>query len=442
MSELLIIVVDNEGTILGKRKYSETWRNSMERLSVYHGRKNKISLLEYDMDLENMVSLGEMYSIITKFIGFKSYQNSGKTMALAAFGDATRFKDVPLVKCLPNGRLLCPINNNYLETNLELVRYLKRFGHNIEPRSTGMELNIEQVYKDLAATMQDQLEKGLIHKIKYWKKKTGINNVCIAGGVALNCMANYKIAKELDIEHIFIPSNPGDQGLALGNALYGWQIVLGKKNFPQINEPYFGINYSQQDVLNALLKFADKLKWRRSIDFIEELASFLFNSKIVAWFQGKSEWGPRALGARSILADPRNIEMKTIINEKIKHREDFQPFAPVTIEEKVHEYFVTNYNSPFMNLIAPVRSEKAGLIPAVLHIDNTARFQTVTGISNPSLHRLISIFGEITGIYVLLNTSFNDRDEPIVETPEDALTYFVNSNIDYLVFEHIIVERR
>lgn len=441
LEKALILVADNEGNILGRKKYHETWKNSLERVSIFHGFEKQIELLEYDMETEDIVSLGELYSSLTHFLGFESYQNAGKTMALASFGDINTFKEVPFIKNLPNGKLVCLLNNNYTNTNFELNSYLLKYGFNLKPLNKND--YISQIYKDLAAAIQDQLENALIHKLKFWIEKTKIKNVCLSGGVALNCVANYRVAKALNLSNIFIPSNPGDQGLALGNALFGWYNIFKNKSKINCKTPYLGCYYDNDLCLNAILDFEKHIQWTEEPNSEKIAAKLLSEGKIIAVFQGKSEWGPRALGNRSILANSTNIFIKDFINRDVKHREMFRPFAPVVPAESAEDYFDGKYANALMTVAVPVKKDKISKIPAVCHIDGTARVQTVSYNENPFLYCLLKEFGILTGIDVLLNTSFNNNNEPIVESPIDAIKSFLSmEKLDVLILGNYLIKKR
>ena len=438
--EALVLVADNEGNILGPRRHRDTWKNAMERLSLFHGRDGAVKLIEYDMSGEDEVSLGELYGNVTHYVGFKSYQHAGKTMALAAYGDPARYRDVALIEHLDGGRLRCGMANAYHESAAELRRFFRRHGHDLPPeRTPGAPGAIEGQYRDLAAATQEQLERALIHKLRHWCEKTGIRKLAFAGGVALNCVCNRRLFDEVPLEAIYIHPNAGDQGQALGNALHGWTTILARPVPKGVDTAYLGGSYGEDRVLAAIAAAGPGLDWRRSDAVAEEAAQALDRGQVVGWFQGRSEWGPRALGNRSILADPRRAEMKDHVNLRVKHREPFRPFAPVVLAEAAAEWFDLPFACPWMTVIAPVRPGRADAIPAVSHVDGTARLQTVDRDVNPRLHAVLEAFGRRTGVPVLLNTSFNDNDEPVVETPEDAIRCFLRTGLDVLFLGDVVV---
>ena len=299
------------------------------------------------------------------------------------------------------------------------------------------------MWADLSAAMQHQLEEALLHKIKYWIEKTNCTSLCLAGGIALNCVANRRLLEETSLEHLYVQPNAGDQGQSLGNVLYAWHVLLNKTEPVQIPGAgvYLGGEYTKDECLNALKDYNNVLEYRTSDDVVDEVAKLLADGSIVGWFQGRSEWGPRALGNRSILADPRKASTKDHINQAVKHREYFRPFAPVVPLEKANNYFHISQPCPNMTMVANVTEESFTSIPATVHVDGTARLQTVTEQENPLLHKLLNKFSTYSGVPVLLNTSFNDNNEPIVETPSDAIRTFMNTQIDILVLGDIIIKK-
>lgn len=440
----LILVADNEGNILGERKYEEMWKNPMERLSLYMGEGSEIKLLERDMDKEDMISLGELYANFTKFVGFKTYLNAGKTMALASFGDRNKFGDVELLRLMENGKIECPMNNDYCNSSNEIRRYFATYGYTLpEQRNPNIERE-EGIWQDLAALVQYQLEEALLHKIRYWVKKTNCKSLCLAGGVALNCVANRRLLDEVPLDRLYIQPNCGDQGQSLGNVLYVWHSVLGKTEPVEIPGAgvYLGGEYSKEECLKAVEQKLDVLDYHVSDDVIDEVAQILVNKKIIGWFQGRSEWGPRALGNRSILADPRDEKMRDYINSAVKHREGFRPFAPVVPLEDADTFFDVAAPCPSMTIVAYAKETANELAPAIVHVDGTARIQTITNEDNPRLHKLLTTFGKYTGVPILLNTSFNDNNEPIVENPYDAIRTFLRTEMDVLVLGDIIVTKK
>ena len=304
---------------------------------------------------------------------------------------------------------------------------------------------LTQRHHNLAATMQAALEEVLV---AYWKglaQRSGQKALCLAGGVAFNCVANGRIFDSTPFERVYVQPAAGDAGLSVGAAFTVNHQVLGKPREFVMNHAYWGPQFSPA-AIRAVVERADssdgvEIGELDESDLVKTTARHIAAGKIVGWFQGAAEWGPRALGDRSILADPRRAEMKDILNRRIKHREAFRPFAPSIAEEAVGEFFEKTHPSPFMTFAYPVRREKRGVIPAPTHVDGTARLQTVSRSANPLYWKLIRTFGEITGVPVVLNTSFNDN-EPIVCRPEEALECFRRTHMDVLVLGDFVLERK
>jgi len=283
-----------------------------------------------------------------------------------------------------------------------------------------------QHYADVAASIQRVTEETLLKMANYVYKETGLSKLCMAGGVALNSVANGRILRETPFEDVFIQPAAGDSGGAVGAALYAHHVLFGKPRQFVLEHAYWGEEYDE-----ALM---------------DMLVDDLIQQKVVGWFQGRFEWGPRALGNRSILADPRRKEMKDIVNTKIKFRELFRPFAPVVLEERTGEFFELpepsrHYPARYMLMVVPVKEDKQRVIQAVTHQGGTGRLQTVRRDLNPRYYRVVEKFGEATGVPVLLNTSFNLRGEPIVNSPAHAFNTFSNSGIDVLVLDHFVVRK-
>ncbi|MBI5953620.1 MAG: carbamoyltransferase [Chloroflexi bacterium] len=379
------------------------------------------------------LSLGNLYSNASSYI-FGDWRDSGKVMGLAPFGKKDRFPDVELVQ-KRNGHLF--------------VRGYD-FMNGLKNPCNWKDKECVEEYQDLAFKVQTELEDALIYKLNWLHNKTKAKNLCYSGGVALNCITNQRILEETPFDNVYILPAAGDSGVALGAAYFGYYNVLGKVTRRKLRSAFLGRTYSENEISDAIGWYLNRyyLNNRISVTHHEEsslyctVAELISKGKIVAWFQGESEIGPRSLGHRSILADPREPEMKDVLNEKVKHREPFRPFAPSILYEFTQEYFDTEYESPFMLLIARVRENKRAIIPAVTHVDGTARLQTVKREDNPKYYSLIREFNKITGVPVILNTSFNVAGEPIVESPTDAINSFVKTNIDYLVLGNIILGKK
>ncbi|MBI76488.1 MAG: hypothetical protein CMM53_01720 [Rhodospirillaceae bacterium] len=381
-------------------------------------------------------SLGHFYSTFTGFLGFKMLEGEYKMMGLAPYGDP-KYKDLILdkvIKLLPNG-------NYKLDTELcDYHAALRGFFSNELMELFGAprkDVNKPtQKHIDIASSVQSAFEETLIHILQPVSIKfPEINKLVICGGCALNVTANGKLLTSTKFKEIIIPPAPNDAGCAIGAALCS---DTNSPDFESLRSPYQGRKYSNEDIQTAIEKGQGLIFDQVSdYDLIERTAEILASGKLVAWFQGRSEFGPRALGARSFLADPRSDAIRDEINVKIKKRELFRPFAPSVTEEKAADYFCLNQNSPYMNIVANVLS---GDIPAVTHTDTTARVHTVSAQSNPKYYSLLKRFGEITNVPVLLNTSFNIQ-EPIVYSPDDAINTFINSGVDFLVIENFIISR-
>ena len=269
--------------------------------------------------------------------------------------------------------------------------------------------------------MQDDTENVLLARARWLRETTGAKNLCMAGGVALNCVANGRVAREAGFENVWIQPAAGDDGIAIGCAYYGWLEILKQRRDFVMDHSYVGKRYSDQEVADGNCRnfwCASRSMPSSSENVCRDTAKLLADQKVIGWFQGRSEFGPRALGNRSLIADPRKPEMKDILNSRVKHRQAFRPFAPIVLAERMKEVFEGDEDSPFMLIAKPVRPEWRDKIPAIVHVDGTARVQTVREATNPMLYRLLKEFEALTGVPVLINTSFNIKGEPIVETPQ------------------------
>lgn len=376
----------------------------------------------------NMAGLGALYSRVSTYV-FGDWNKCGELMGLAPYGRPNRFK--PLLT-LKDGELDIP------DWSEEFDQPWLPYGGRSWEASSSM-----QHWEDLAWRIQDDTEKVLLARAAWLRETTGAKNLCIAGGVALNCVANGRIAREAGFDNVWIQPAAGDDGIAIGCAYYGHLALQKKQRSFVMSNAYFGVNYPDKDVNALLQKPIIRLvtKTVHSKDICADTARVLAEGQIVGWFQGRSEFGPRALGNRSILADPRKAEMKDHLNKRVKHRQSFRPFAPIVLAERMNEIFEGDEDSPFMLIAKPVRPEWRSRIPAIVHVDGTARVQTVREENNPPLYRLLKEFEAITGVPVLLNTSFNVKGEPIVETPGNALACFLGTGIDCLVLHDMLVTK-
>ena len=391
-------------------------------------------------------SLGLFYSAFTYFLGFKVNEGEYKLMGLSAYGKPNYYDIIldNLIDVKDDGSIR--LNMKYFAFTYDKVMTNEKFSEIFGiPRRESNE-KTEQIHYDIAASAQLVLEEVLLKMAEHVHKQTQMKNLCLGGGVALNGVANYRILKEGPFDNLHVPPSPGDAGSAVGCAQYLYHIyhknqkIIEKIPTKTIQENvYVGPSYSNEKIT----KFLDsqKISYERleQDQLLKKTAQLIADGKIVGWYQGKMEWGPRALGCRSILADPRKAEMKDILNEKIKHRETFRPFAPSILEEYVKDYFEIDNSSPYMLFVAPVK--KPDQIPAVTHIDGTGRLQSVHKIANPLYYDLINEFYKITGIPVLINTSMNVMGEPIVNTPEQAYQMIVKTDMDFIVMGNNLVSK-
>jgi carbamoyltransferase len=376
-----------------------------------------------------MAGLGALYSRVSSYV-FADWNKCGEVMGLAPYGRSGVVK--PLV-AMQNGDLSVPAWDAQFD----------------KPWFVERDLNWEASpsmahWEDLAWRVQDDTENVLLARAKWLREKTGAKNLCMAGGVALNCVANGRIAREAGFENVWIQPAAGDDGIAIGCAYYGHLAVQKQPRKYVMDHAFTGVAYTDERVRADAGKRLVRLQAtsRRSDDICAETAQLLSQGHVIGWFQGRSEFGPRALGNRSILADPRTPEMKEKLNKQVKHRQAFRPFAPVVLAERADEIFESHRDSPYMLLAEAVRPEWRDRIPAIVHVDGTARVQTIREDQNGPLYRLIKAFDALTGVPVLLNTSFNVKGEPIVETPEDAIHCFLTTGIDYLILHDVLMHKK
>lgn len=426
------------------------------------GRGNTIELLK---ELHFPHSLGLLYSAFTYFTGFKVNSGEYKLMGLAPYGEP-KYVDLirrELIDIKDDGSLR--LNMDYFDYCAGLRMTNAKFARLFGGPERQAESKITQREMDLARSIQAVTEEVMLKAARAVHRETGLKNLCLAGGVALNCVANGVLQREGPFENIWIQPCAGDGGNALGAALLGWHQMLEK---PRTADPrrqkasYLGPEFSEAEI-QAFLD-AEGAPYRR-LDWAElpgEVAKILADGNVVGWFQGRMEYGPRALGSRSILGDPRNREMQTVLNLKIKFRESFRPFAPSVLREKADDYFdLRGKDSPYMLIVAQVKDELLreltpeeqaaqgfdklkvirSTMPSITHVDNSARIQTVTREDHTLYYDLIKAFGDLTGCYVVVNTSFNVRGEPIVCTPKEAYTCFRRTNMDYLCLGPFLLDK-
>jgi carbamoyltransferase len=378
----------------------------------------------------NMPGLGALYSRASTYI-FGDWNKCGELMGLAPYGRPNQIG--PLLE-FKNGELkVPPWTDAFREPWISESEKGLKWEESPSMRH----------WEDLAWRIQNDTETVLLARARWLRETTGAKNLCIAGGVALNCVANGRIAREAGFENVWIQPAAGDDGVAIGCAYYGRLAVQNKPRSWTLNNAYFGRAYSDREVDDATQRRMVRLvsKTTLSDDICRDVAKLLSEGKILGWFQGRSEFGPRSLGNRSIIADPRKAEMKDILNSRVKHRQPFRPFAPIVLAERAKEIFEGDHDSPYMLLAMNVRPEWRDKIPAIVHVDGTARVQTVRQDQNERLYRLLKEFDAITGVPVLINTSFNVKGEPIVETPEDAIQCFLTTGIDYLALHDVLMEK-
>jgi carbamoyltransferase len=388
-------------------------------------------------------SLGSFYSSFTEFLGFKPNGDEWKVMALASLGDSSlhyeKVKNLIKVNDL-NFELDLSYFEHYLffTKNYFSEKFIKEFGEPVE----GLK-GLTQYHYDLVASVQRVAEEVAIEILKNLHKKTNSKNIVVSGGFFMNSVLNGVILEKTPYENIYIGGSPDDSGISIGSALYG--LVFDKESKLKLTDPlkhnYFGKEYSNEDIIEELEK--RKIKYN-TLDEIESFTAEKIRDKnIIGWFQGKSEFGQRALGNRSILADPTKNDIKDIVNSSIKYREGFRPFAPSVLEEKQNEYFTIpkNQNAYFMEKVFKFKSKHKDELPAVVHFDGSGRLQTVSKKINPKYHKLITEFEKLSGHPVLLNTSFNVNGMPLVETPADAINCFYQSGIDYLIMNNIVISK-
>jgi carbamoyltransferase len=405
-------------------------------------------------------SLGLFYLALTQHLGFPKYGDEYKVMGLSSYGDPIYLNKMrQIVRLDGNGRFT--LNLDYFIHHSKGVTMTWEGGEpNMGPvyskemedflgESRKKDNPITKEYENIAASLQAMYEEAFFHLLNYVHSKAKTPILCLAGGCAMNSVANGKIFDKTPFKEVYIQAAAGDAGGALGAAYYVWNQVLGNKRDFIMNTAYWGPQFSDAELSYELRVKSEELDKRqcivRKINTQDELckltAKEVAEGKVVGWFQGRMEWGPRALGNRSIVVDPRRAEMKDVLNARIKRREPFRPFAPSILLEKTTEYFEKDYPDPFMIKVYPIRPEKRSVIPAVTHVDGSGRLQTVRREDNPLYWQLIKEFENITGVPVVLNTSFNEN-EPIVCKPQEALDCFLRTKMDVLVLGNFFITRR
>jgi len=429
--------------------------------TVAAGKNNELKIIK---EIHFPHSIGLLYSAFTYYLGFKVNSGEYKVMGLAPYGEP-KYKDLilnELIDLKNDGSFRLNIKYFDYTTGLKMTnnKFSNLFGQSARNPQKNL---LTQFHMDIAASIQHTIEEIVLKLTYHVAKEYNLKNLCLAGGVALNCVANGKILRSKFFDDIWIQPAAGDAGGSLGAALAFWHKELKKKRNPTSKDmmmgSYLGPKYNHDQIEKDLKELKGNYKKLAENDLIETVAKELSNEKTIGWFQGRMEFGPRALGGRSILADPRSEKMQKELNLKIKFRESFRPFAPSVLREDVFEWFELNYDSPYMLLVADVKKQlqipiseknkklfgidklniKRSSIPAVTHVDYSARIQTVHSDTNPKYYALLKKFKEITGCPVLVNTSFNVRGEPIVCNVQDAFKCFMGTNLDILVCENFIL---
>ncbi|MDP8289655.1 MAG: carbamoyltransferase [Candidatus Susulua stagnicola] len=428
------------------------------------GKDNKINI---QAEINFPHSLGLLYSAFTYYVGFRVNSGEYKLMGLAPYGEP-KYKDLILSELMDlkeDGSF--KLNMKYFNYCVGLTMVNKKFEKLFGGKPRKPESKLTQRDMDLARSVQVVTEEVVLRMVKHIYKKTGQKNLCLAGGVALNCVANGRIIRESPIDNLWIQPAAGDAGGALGAALFTWyqyleseRVTNGIKDSQRGS--YLGPAFENSDIVNYLNQNDVSYTQLKDDQIPEVIADLIAQQKVIGWFQGQMEFGPRALGARSIIGDPRSPKMQEIMNLKIKFRESFRPFAPSILKEKVTDFFDINQESPYMLLVAPIKQEirskiddnqdklfgldKLNLIrstiPAVTHVDYSARVQTVDEATNPLYYKMIKKFNDKYGCPIVINTSFNVRGEPIVCTPKDAYLCFMRTNIDYLIIGNCLIEKK
>ncbi len=405
-------------------------------MSLGIGKGSEIKVLK---ELHYPDSLGLLYTAITTHLGFRALSGEGKVIGLASYGKPryiNSFRNIVAVK--PDGSFW--LDTKFFGFNqgfrMYSQKFIKTFGRERKPGD-----KIQERHCDIAASLQKFLEETLITIARNLYNQTRMDKLCLAGGVFLNCVANNLILAETPFKEIFIQPAAGDSGGALGAACYINCSILKEPRSYVMTDAYLGPYFTEGQMKRVLVNHHLDFKELNDSDLTKFVAKELSEDKIVGWFQGRTEFGPRALGNRSILANSCNPGIKEILNSKVKKREAFRPYAPAVLEEKAGEFFEIKGQSPFMLFAPLVKDKKKRLIPGVTHVDGTARVQTVNKKTNPKLWSLIREFENITGIPAVVNTSFNLRGEPIVCSPADAISCFQRSQMDYLVLGNYLVKR-
>lgn len=412
-----------------------------------YGKGNKIEVLD-SIDFPH--SLGVFYSAFTQLLGFPNYGDEYKVMGLAPYGQPIYTAEMEkIIKWKKNGLFeldmdfFRPPTKGFINYEDHIPNVPALFSDKMEQhfgKAREKHENLTQYHKDVAASVQNVTEKAIVRLLQELHKRVGGSAVCIAGGVAQNSVSNGKLSRTTSFKQIYLPSASHDAGISLGAAMYTYHHLLGNKRVPAIDSAYTGARFTNVQIEKLLQGKNIVYKRLGEEELLDVVTDKIISGGVVGWFQGRAEFGPRALGARSILMDPRRNDAKDLLNRKIKKRESFRPFAPSILREFTSQYFEVDDDVPFMEKVFPIKQKMQKLIPAVTHVDGTGRLQTVDKNTNPIYYRLIETFYKKTGIPILLNTSFNEN-EPIVNSPAEALDCYLRTSMDMLVMENVVVER-
>jgi carbamoyltransferase len=456
--ESAILTVDGVGEwVTGAMGWGRTTRNDKAEKTTIN--------LTHEMRFPH--SIGLLYSAFTAFLGFEVNEGEYKVMGMAPYGDPKYVdKVMQLLDLKDDGSFALDMSYfayHYSPEKTINGKFESLFGPSREPKArfvtkltslfddtrpaTEEEMAKNQYYADVAASIQKATEEILIKMAKHLHKETGMKCLSIAGGVGLNSVANYRILSETPFEELYVQPAAGDSGGAVGAALYAYNVLLGKPRNFVMEHAYWGDEHGEGAIVDFIR--SQNLKAEKIEDdekLLDRVVDKLLAGKVIGWYQGRFEWGPRALGNRSIIADARRHDMKDIVNIKIKFREPFRPFAPSVLTERTAEFFdlsdpAKHYPARFMLLVTPVKEDKREVLPAITHVDGSGRLQTVRKDTNPRYHRLIEKFGEATGVPLILNTSFNLKGEPVVNTPANAHFTFSTSGMDVLVLDRYIIDK-
>jgi carbamoyltransferase len=395
-------------------------------------------------------SIGFLYTSITMYLGFPYYGDEYKVMGLAPYGEP-EFADFFRKLIYPKGDTF-ELNLDYFTHHRQGIKmtwndgaptiepfFSKKLENDLGPQRS-KEQPMTKRHENIAKSLQVVTEEIILHLLQSLHRKTGLDNICMTGGVAMNSVANGKITSKTPFKNIYIPAGAADNGTSFGSAFYVWNHILNQPRTFIQDHAYWGCHSSNTECSTAIQQAGLPFEALTEKDLVNRTTDLMIDGKVVGWFQGKMEFGARALGNRSLIADPRRTDMRDIINLRIKFREKFRPFAPSILEEEVGNWFEINEPTPYMEKVFPIRPERRPQIPAVTHVDGSGRLQTVSRKTNPLYHSLITNFFEKTGVPIILNTSLNEN-EPVVRTPAEAISCFLRTDMDALVLGNCLIDR-